>query len=235
MAQSIGQASQSNRLAVEATVAAFNSFTRTGAAFSANVTQNPSWFCGDNYTELWSHLPRPLVFLNTEEGIPVTRDLEEAFYISKELNLITRDPDVRTKLLKGWDLEKLRFARALCLRPELISALSHEDGTTLPITTQYDMPPIDLRAWLQHYEGSISILRFLLEGEESTYSALDQTLILNLFSIVGTNVYGLSGLLEMPPVEKAIAAAEQDPQMDRRFVDPEFLLMLSKLRQSKSV
>lgn len=220
-----------------AAVDAFESFTRTGAALGGNVCQDPSWFCGEHYYRVWNHLPRPLVLVGTNYGIPITPDLDRVFDVHQSVGVVSHDKaagrttDPPPQLLDRLPGGTGRFALLVSMRPALVRGLSKD--VELPIAAQFVMPPVDLQAWVQHYEGTTVLLRFLMEGEESALTALDQRLILSLFSLVGTDIYGLADRLDMPSAADALAAAVRDPYLNRKYADPEFLKLLATLRSQK--
>jgi hypothetical protein len=221
-----------------ATVAAFESFVRTSAAFTGNVSQDPSWFCGEPYYRFWNHLPRPLIVVESNNfPIPVTPDMEQIFDIHQAAEFVVHDKatgriaDLAPQLLNQLPAGSARFARQVSMRPALVRALSNE--VKLPIATQFEMPPVDLESWVQHYEGATDILRLLINGEESACTPLAQQPALSVFAVVGTDIYGLGGRLDMPSAADAVAAVVRDPYMDPKYKDPDFLKLLSTLRRMK--
>jgi hypothetical protein len=209
---------------------AFNSLVQTGGAWVGNLSQDPKWYCTDPYVRQVLLLPRSLVFLWTEIGIPITPELNAAYYVQSEW-IVQSHSDTLRPLLKALSQESevLRIGSVLIPRPELVLSTEVDLGVPCP----YIVPELDLTAWTQYYDDVIPWLRMLLDGESANLPGPSWQSLLGIFSEMGTSVYSPGGPIPLPDPNYIFESLRHDSLAKPEWLDPGFRNLLAELRRRK--
>lgn len=207
---------------------AFENFREVQAGFAANVFIEPLWYVGAGYRENIDALPKPVVFLECNTGLPIDPSLEDIYYIQTEsrLNLAEFPPDIARTFRHLADHQGIvRGAHVLSPR----SARFSPPTGKYPVQFGFKVSEIDVDLWQRAFDRAGGSLRFLLNGPDGLVEPLLKTIVLG-FALVGARVYSTSGELKPPPVPEDPNNPSIDPEFRKLLTDPHFAEALKLLR-----
>jgi hypothetical protein len=186
-------------------LAGYNNFCEVHTRFVGDVCVNPLWYCSSKYLEIQRRLPTPVIFIETELGIPVDEQIEQLYYIQFEERLYLADlPEEYRKAFNGFaaDGKLIRLAHILSPRGFKTDDSAAPVGVDLwHMDNSAEAIKVDL--WQRNHDA-VGSLRFLIEGPGIALSKHVQRDLMSAFTLVGTKVYGAEGEIkgELPDVKE---------------------------------
>ncbi len=218
-----GKACHSGRRVVEA----FSNFKHVQAAFAANVMINPHWYCSSLYLENQMSLPTPIIFVESEGGLPISEELESIYYVQSESRI--HSDTTASQFPNLVDNEGvIRLGHVFSPRQQFTKHSDIDEA----IPWWYEVAPIDFELWQKSYDEIGSILRVLLDGENAPAKQVEMFIF--ALGTLGTRVFSSRG--ELTPAELPVDSVDSpvvDPVVRKYYEDPMFRDGIEALRSHK--
>jgi hypothetical protein len=185
----------------------FTNFVEASREIQTHAGSDPESYCSTGYLQAQRQMMQPVIFIESESGIPITSEIESLYYVQNESRI-----EVTPKLRE-----------VIPSLNENVVRIGHV------ISPRYGLPTdevgIDVSLWQQCHD-LMAGCRFLAEGPAGTPAHLQRD-VACAFGIVGTKIYTSSGEIEQP---------EPDPTDHRMpgFGDEAFREALRELKRLKA-
>jgi hypothetical protein len=195
---------------------------------------NPQWYCSSRYLENQRRLPAPVLFIETESGLPLKDGdkLEELYYIQTESRIdINSYPENLRQEFSPLASEKGVIRAAHVLSPYGNFGGTERVDSDLPYW--FEVPLVDVELWQRNYDAVGATLRVLIEGNgDGMISQLFDTFVFAC-AFVGTRVYSANGELIPPPIPEDPDSPLLDSTMKQYLSDQKFHQAMKELRKMK--
>ena len=200
----------------------YDNFCEAHTRFIRDVCVNPLWYCSSKYLEIQRRLPTPVIFIESELGVPVTKWIEERYYIQCAERIYLADlPEEDSEKFKhlASDGEVIQGAHVLSPRGFKTEESAASVGEEL-WHMKNSSGAINVELWQRNHDAVGSLL-FLIEGPGTATSKQVQRDLMSGFTLVDTKVYTAEGEIK-------------GELFDPHKVDPEVMKYIEELRKLKS-
>jgi len=210
----------------------FNNFRLVQASFGANIFINPLWYCSEIYLENQYKLPSPVLFLESEIGLPIDESLEKVYYIQTESRMKFDNLRDEAKRL----VSKLTDKEGIVRSAHILSPRKLDFGDKdldNRINWWFEVPEVNVEQWQRSYDTIGTEIRCLIEGENLSMNKILFASFLMSKAIMGTEVYSSSGKFPSPDLPDDLSSTLIEPYIRELFGDKTFRDFVLELRKQK--
>jgi hypothetical protein len=169
-------------------LAGFQNFVNCYDAYSRTVFTNIRDYCSIAYCEELDEHPEPVFFIETEYGIPLTKDVDLLYYTGSGVGLDGTDSQADLDSILGSSQLSRRedgsYRVAFLLSPKQRSVARRTNSLF-----------IDVDLWQKNF-GHSDMVRFLIAGGTNNMSLTQSVFSASVLASAGVKVFNVSGEIE---------------------------------------
>jgi hypothetical protein len=210
----------------------FENYSEIQTAFSANAFVNPYWYFSGDYLKEQKNLPKPIVYIECESGIPVDDTIEKLYYVQCESRIdISSFPEsMRKKFTLDAINNVVRGAHIISPRYDFAESTKPDFGTKFTFV----IPDLQVEVWHQNYDAVIGVLRFAIEGLDGPMIPAAQQEFLFALATIGVTLYSNGRQIPLPHLPDDWDSDVVDPVIRGYMREPRFREAMEELRKGKT-